>query len=192
MTFLPELPIVTERLTLRSFERGDHEPLADLYTRADVVRFLYTDVWTERQAEAQLLLKMSGARLLHEGDVLTLAVVPRGGDRLVGEVLIKWRSARRKIGELGYVLHPDVHGLGYATEAGRAMLRLAFDAIGLQVVQARCDARNAASVAVMTRLGMRRQTQLGGPEQVKGAWVETLVFSVDAASWGRLGTHPNT
>jgi RimJ/RimL family protein N-acetyltransferase len=192
VSFVPTLPIVTERLTLRAFESHDLEPLRDIYTRPDVVRYLYTDVWSERLAEAQLASKIAGRQLLREGDVLTLAVVPTGSERTLGEVLIKWRSEPDALGELGYVFHPDGQGRGYAVEAGAAMLQIAFDEIGLQVVQARCDARNRPSVAVMERLGMRHQPQLATRERVKGAWSDTLVYAIDLAAWrDRSATAPS-
>jgi RimJ/RimL family protein N-acetyltransferase len=191
VSFVPKLPILTERLTLRAFDINDLEPLRDIYTRPEVVRYLYTEVWSERLAKAQLASKIAGRQLLHEGDVLTLAVVPTETRQTIGEVLIKWRSQPNAIGELGYVFHPEGQGRGYAVEAGGAMLHLAFEAIGLQEVQARCDARNRASVAVMERLGMRYQPQLATRERVKGAWSDTLVYAIDLAAWrGRSATGP--
>ncbi|WP_295994387.1 GNAT family N-acetyltransferase [Rugamonas sp.] len=57
--------------------------------------------------------------------------------------------------ELGWRLHPDHWGQGYATEAARTMMRFAFAALDAQLLCAVCHQENADSAAVMERLGMR-------------------------------------
>ena len=47
-----------------------------------------------------------------EGDGLNVAVVPREVGRVVGDVSLFWRSQEHRQGELGFVFHPDFHGLG--------------------------------------------------------------------------------
>ncbi|MEV7176022.1 GNAT family N-acetyltransferase [Kitasatospora sp. NPDC093679] len=58
--------------------------------------------------------------------------------------------------EVGWRLARDAWGHGYATEAGRACLDFAFDALGLPEVLAVTTAANRRSQAVMQRLGMVR------------------------------------
>lgn len=57
--------------------------------------------------------------------------------------------------ELGWRLHPGHFGKGYATEAARAMMQFAFETLDAQLLCAVCHQDNAASAAVMQRLGMR-------------------------------------
>jgi len=61
--------------------------------------------------------------------------------------------------EIGYAVHPDGRGHGYATEAAAAVLDWAFapapHGLGLVRVQWRAIASNEASAAVAQRLGMR-------------------------------------
>jgi len=57
--------------------------------------------------------------------------------------------------ELGYWVGVPYWNRGYCTEAGRAMLSLAFESLGLHRVQARHLTRNPASGRVMQKLGMR-------------------------------------
>ena len=59
--------------------------------------------------------------------------------------------------ELGWVLHPDFQGRGYAREAAGAVLDFVFETLHPHRVQAFLDARNAASAALCERLGMRRE-----------------------------------
>lgn len=58
--------------------------------------------------------------------------------------------------ELGYWLAADATGRGYATEAAAALVGAAFASPAVARVEIRCDARNAASLALARRLGFRR------------------------------------
>ena len=56
---------------------------------------------------------------------------------------------------VGYILSEEFRGMGYATEAARAMLSHAFRALGAQSVCADIRPENRASIAVARRLGMK-------------------------------------
>lgn len=55
--------------------------------------------------------------------------------------------------EIGYWLAASHTGRGLATAAAGALTRLAFDVLGVERVEIRCDPRNAASARVPRRLG---------------------------------------
>lgn len=116
-----------------------------------------------------------------EGHGLVLVATLRNSGEMVGDVLLRWVSQTHRQGEIGFILHPDHHGHGYATEAGEVMLKLGFGDLGLHRIVARCDARNQASVRVMERLGMRREAHLRENEFVKGEWCDELVYAILAA-----------
>lgn len=57
--------------------------------------------------------------------------------------------------ELGYVIHPDHWGMGYATAALKAAIAQLFE-LGYHTVLAGAFAENPASIRVMEKSGMRR------------------------------------
>ena len=57
------------------------------------------------------------------------------------------------------MLDSGVWGRGLATEGGAAALRAAFGALGLRRVIALARPENAPSLAVMRKLGMRREAE---------------------------------
>ncbi len=72
----------------------------------------------------------------------------------IGEVGVDFLNGP-DIAELGWVLHPDHHGHGYATEAARAVIDYAVKRFKANHFIAHCDAENAASQSVMHKLGMK-------------------------------------
>ncbi|SDF80094.1 Protein N-acetyltransferase, RimJ/RimL family [Blastococcus aurantiacus] len=65
--------------------------------------------------------------------------------------------------ELGYAVLPECWGVGYATEGSAGALEHARDVIGLGEVVAFALVTNAASLAVMRRLGFRHERYLARP-----------------------------
>jgi RimJ/RimL family protein N-acetyltransferase len=179
----PKYPIDAGRVLLRPFVPGDLDALYDLQSRPDVTRYLY---WEPRSAdEVRDVIAQRAARttLDAEGQILVLAVVLRDFGTLVGDVSLTWLSRKHAQGEIGYVMHPDHHGRGLATEAARAMLGLAFDGLGLHRVIGRCDAANAPSARLMERLGMRREAHFVENEIFKGEWSDEYVYAMLASEW---------
>ena len=178
----PTHPFHTSRLDLKPFETGDVEGLLRIYSRADVVRYLYTDVWTPLRARNEILSRSSGTRFDNGGDMHALAIVTKDDGQIVGDLLLFLRSEVHRTGEVGFVLHPAAQGLGYATEAAGAMLEIGFEHLNPHRIIGRCDARNTASARVLENIGMRREAHFLQDEYVKGEWTDTLVFAQLAAA----------
>ena len=146
-----------ERLTLRAWTPADVDALFDLYSRWDVVRYLGTTptVMTDpAQAVEKIATRNAFTGPLHG----VWAIVPNGEDRPVGTALLTLLPHSHTRGpsadtEVGWHLHPDVWGHGYATEAGGRLLAHAWPH-GLKEVFAVTYPENAPSQAVCSRLGM--------------------------------------
>jgi RimJ/RimL family protein N-acetyltransferase len=181
----PSYPIETERLLLRPLDpRGDVDAVHAYQSREDVCRYIpYFP--RNRQQVADRLADRDRTRstLDAEGQAINVAVVVRESGALIGDVMLFWKSAEHRGGEIGYVLNPDHAGNGYATEACRALLSLAFDDLDLHRVIGRIDARNASSAAVLRRLGMRQEAVLVENEFFKGEWTTEIDFAILAAEW---------
>ncbi|MFI7021975.1 GNAT family N-acetyltransferase [Micromonospora sp. NPDC049900] len=182
--FTPDLPIETERLHLRAFQPADVTDLHAYFGDPAVHRYLYSEAPADLDGIREVLARRQQRTALREqGDAIQLAVVLRETGQLVGDVLLCWTSAAHRQGEIGYLLHPDHRGRGYATEAARAMLALAFDRCDLHRVVGRLDARNTASAQVLARLGMRREAHLRENEYVKGEWADEVIYALLAREW---------
>src|SRR5690242_20685682 len=140
----------TERLRLRQWttSAADLARLADIYSRDEVTRWIggRPSVPPEELPARWAAVHAQDARYgcwaieLADGTVAGTVLfkpLPNG----VGEV------------EVGWHLHPDCWGHGYATEAARAVIRRGFEA-GLPEVYAVVRPGNERSLAVCRRLGM--------------------------------------
>jgi RimJ/RimL family protein N-acetyltransferase len=179
----PAYPVSTARLDLRPLTPADVDELLTYRGRADVCRYLPFEPMTREVLRGRLDADLGRRGIGEEGDSLTLGARVRETGRLVGDVVLFFRSREHAGGEIGYVFHPDVGGLGYASEACSAMLGLAFDGLGLHRMIARLDARNDASARLAARLGMRREAHFVRNELFKGEWTDELVFAILVEEW---------
>jgi hypothetical protein len=86
-------------------------------------------------------------------------------------------QARATRADLGWVLHPDHTGHGYATEAVHALMKVAFGDLELRRVTASCFADNEASWRLMERLGMSRETYAVAESLHRsGRWLDSMVY----------------
>ena len=85
--------------------------------------------------------------------------------------------------EIGWILAPGAQGHGYATEAARLLLALAFDELGLHRVYAELDPRNTGSVRICERLGMRHEAHHIEHMWLKGEWTDTGVYALLEREW---------
>jgi RimJ/RimL family protein N-acetyltransferase len=183
MTFAPTLPIETERLTLRAFTRGDVDAVFAYRQREDVARYLFDGPMSRESCAEAVQTRIGQIALAAENDRITLAVVRRSDDVLVGEITLIWRSVVSHQGEIGYVFNPAFHGQGYAIEAVRALVALGLRGFGLHRIYARCDPRNAPSYRLMERLGMRREAHFREQALLKGEWTDEYIYALLAREW---------
>jgi ribosomal-protein-alanine N-acetyltransferase len=152
--------LITERLVLRPATREDHAVLQAHWATPDVRRFLFDGAMlapaeiteTIEESRRDFATAGYGLWLVHARDDTGLA-----GPGLIGTGLIGTAGLRplEALGlEIFYSLVPGCWGRGYATEAARAVVEHALGSLGLPEVLAEVDEGNAASVAVVRRLGM--------------------------------------
>jgi RimJ/RimL family protein N-acetyltransferase len=176
-------PLSTERLLLRPFVPDDFDAVFAMQSDPDVTRWLYWGPRSEEEVRAALELKIAATAIVTEDDPLFLAAVRTDTGALVGDFVLGLASEQHATGEIGFIVHPDHHGHGYATEGAAVLLRLAFDELGLHRVIGRAEARNAGSARVLEKLGMRREAHLVENEWVRGEWQSELVYAILDREW---------
>lgn len=143
----------TERLVARLWDRTDLERALDLYSRWEVAQWLgSTPRALAEPAEAADLIDRFRARST-EPPYGLWALERRDTGVVAGTVLLLPLPDGNGEVEVGWHLHPDSWGLGFATEAGLAALASGF-AAGLQEIHAVVRPGNHRSAAVCRRLGM--------------------------------------
>ena len=168
----------TARLIARDWTAADAEAAFAIYGRDEVTRWLGPQ--PRRPVESLAQMRQVLDRRIASGRELPgyglWAIELRATGQVAGAVLLAPIPEGTQV-EIGWHLNPDYWGAGYATEAGRGAIALAFgvdqagqDRTGpghasrpgrpvLDRVQALTDPDNTRSQAVCRRLGMRHLGQ---------------------------------
>jgi len=181
--------IHTGRLLLRRWRESDREPFAELNGDPQTLVFFpqtldraASDALIDRiEANFEVLgyglwaleVKETGRFIGFTGLAPMPADVPGAGGVEIG-----WRLARR-------AWHH-----GYATEAARAALRVAFDGVGLDEIWSITAVLNEPSQVVMRRLGMTEVARFEHPRIPDGHPVKPHVaYHLARGTWSRDDLH---
>lgn len=178
---LPCPTLRTDRLRLRPFEDDDAGELYALMSDAHVLRYWDSPPWTE-PARAQTFIDRCRAMADDESGVRPAVERADDGAFLGWVTFTDWDPELRSA-ELGYVLTEAAWGRGYATEAARAVLTWAYDALPLNRVQSQADTRNPASARVLEKLGFVHEGTLRQDCVVDGVVSDSWVYGLLRSDW---------
>lgn len=145
------IELKTPRLTLRPYGLAE---LADVHEYAgdkeDIKYMMYLPNETEEDTR-RFLRDITAEWEKDEPDYYEFGAILDG--KLIGGVGLYMEDNRTKA-ELGWIFNKRFRGMGYATEAARAVMEFAINELHVAEVFAHCDTRNIPSANVMKRLGM--------------------------------------
>ena len=171
----PYPTLTTARLRLRQFREGDAEAMHRCFADTEAMRFWNTPthakrIETERAVRRFIDCTPSYYRFW--------AVADKGSDLCLGLVNYHDGHIRNKRVAIGYIIDPARHRQGLATEAVSAMLRFCFEDLSLHRVQAFIHPENAASRALVEKLGFRREGLLRDNLRVGDDWRDDELYSL--------------
>ena len=174
--------IRTRRLFLRPAWAEDARALYRAIGCWDVVKHLGRAPWPYSMADAEAFV---AGEVSQPGEASFLIFARTAGDpELVGSIGFgRWQGPDTPT-ELGYWIAPDHWNQGYATEAGRAVLALAFDGLRLPSLGAAHFVDNPASGTVLQKLGFRPTGETKPyPCRARGSDVPAIVHSLSRDAW---------
>lgn len=169
-------PLTTERLTLRPFRAGDADEMHRLVNDWSVVRGLARLPYPYPRTLADDWIASTAADLA-AGRAFHLAITGLDGEReiLVGAVGLRV-AADGQAADLGYWVGRPYWGHGVATEAAGRLSRWALANLALERLTASAATDNAASAAVLQRIGFRATGTSVEPFLSRGAAQEVRRF----------------
>ena len=170
----------TPRLTLRDFRVSDFDAVFAYASDPEVTRFMFygprNKAETHDYLQRMLQSQTETPRLTWE-----VAVVRTADGQLIGAGDLTLADALAA--DLGYILARAAWGQGYATEIARTLLRAGFTQLGLQGIFALCDIHHLASVRVLEKAGLQRETTLYGYKEAKGRWWNMYCYALTYHAW---------
>ena len=145
--------IKTKRLTLRPVQPGDEAEIHEYAGDRDITMMFFLP--NETFEETADFVKRN-AEEWASPDQTDFEFVILLGDRIIGGCDSDLgHSEDRAYATLGWIINKEYRNRGFASEAAAALLDFSFEKLKVEKVYAQCDVRNAASFAVMRKIGMK-------------------------------------
>ena len=165
--FFEKLPMIeTERLTMRQITLGESDGSDSLEFINDYSVYRYWGVYDESmdtngrhrpkkkiKLDYHYNLTMKEYKARRE---LTWLMELKDTHKVIGEFVL-YDFHLKKQADIGYRINKDYWGKGFAPEAGQALVKAAFEAMGLTRLQIRCFTNNHGSVRVAQKLGFTQE-----------------------------------
>jgi ribosomal-protein-alanine N-acetyltransferase len=184
-----DLALATPRLRLRRFEDPDVDDIWPVVSNPEFPKMMSWAAHTDRNETLGFVRAASKSLEQNTGVVWAI----EHEQRVIGSIgldsmvfaLRAWRIDRA---ELGFWLAPEHWNKGLMTEAADAVVRCAFQTIGLHKVTVGCIADNAASRRVIEKLGFRYVGRLEDDVWRDGKWHAHLRYELTAPEWPDVHT----
>lgn len=171
----------TPRLILRGMRVQDAADMFDYSRRPEVTRYL---LWTPHPdiGYTREYLTYIGQRY-RTGDFYDWAILHRESSRMIGTCGFTNIDLDANAGEVGYVLNPDFHGRGLATEAVRRVVGFGFDILKLHRIEACIMQGNHPSGRLLERIGMTFEGWSRDAIRVRGTYRTIGRYGLLADEW---------
>lgn len=168
---VPEV-IVTPRLVLRKARVSDLPGLHDVMRRPEAMRYWSRPEHDSIDDTAAFLQAMIGET---RGDSDDFIIEHQG--RAVG------KAGAWRLPEVGFLLHPDLWGQGYAREAMEAVIAHLFRWHPIEAITAEADPRNAASLGLLARLGFAETHRAERTLKWRDEWCDSVYLALRREDW---------
>jgi [ribosomal protein S5]-alanine N-acetyltransferase len=181
-SFFRCLPLLeTKRLRLRPLKLDD---ATDVFAYAQDPLVSQHVLWHQHhQLSDAITFVKTIVRKYENGEVAEWGIELKSERVIVGTCGFVNYSAEHRKAEVGYALARRLWGNGMASEALEAVVRIAFDELNLNRLEARCTLENKASMRVLDRAGFSREGLMPAQLWIKGSFH-------DVAYYGRLKHSP--
>lgn len=171
----PTLP--TGRLVLRQLRLDDAGALFPVLSDADLMTWWSSGPHASVEQTRDYLRFNAATGQGH----LCWAITEAGADGALGWVILIDR--RSGVAEIGYILNRSHWGGGIAREAVAAVIDFAFARRPLRRIYADTDPDNRGSVALLERLGFRREGRLRGEWETHIGVRDSLIYGLLHGEW---------
>lgn len=181
------IPITTAQLTLRRFQPGDQDDVAELMSHEEL--FPHTDGQSmDEESVREWLAGDAKITFTTPDQTFYLAVVRNDTDRVIGWVSLTVEAPLRHQASVFVVIAVAHQRQGYGTEALTGLLGFCFLGVHLHRVEGCCDNRNEAGPRLMEKAGMRYEGQFLGNRPDLDGWADTLWFGLLEREWPPVKT----
>lgn len=174
----------SSRLLLRRFTDSDIEPFLAYRSDPDVGRYQEWEPESYTLNDARRFVR--ALKTSHPdvpGQWFQFAIEVKATNEMVGDCGLHILRDDPRQAMIGFTLDSSQQGKGYATEAVLRLLDYVFNSLNKHRVIATTDCENTKSIALLERIGMRREGHFLQNIWFKGAWGDEYQYAMLKSEW---------
>lgn len=177
------ISLESQRLVLRRFADGDLPAFLAYMSDPLVARYQTWESYSEQHAR-EVIEQQKKLTPGVPGEWFTFALELKETGVLIGHIALKAQEDNQQA-EIGFTISREYQGKGLAFEAASRVLDYVFTNLEMHRVTAITDCENQRSVALLSRLGMRREGHFIQNIWFKGKWGDEYLYAILREEWLR-------
>lgn len=171
------MELKSDRLILRELSEKDLDFMYEM-ERNELVYFYEEDEEPSKEQVHKAYSKRINSMKKSKDEYFILLISTHAEGNPVGQVNIQLNWEEIREWEIGYALHPDYWGNGYASEAAKLLIENIFKNFNAHKVVAFCNGNNKKSANLLERIGMKRDGVLREGRRWRNEWCDEFVYSM--------------
>ncbi len=179
---LNEVTISTERLILRGVGLSDTESIFRYRSNPQIYEF---QNWRPRTLQdVHDFIREKISKEINISDTwYQFGIIIKETNELVGDFGVHFIDPDNLQAEIGFTLSLEYQGKGYALEAAVSVINYLFSNLKKHRIIASVDPRNVKSIALLDRIGMRKEAHFKKSIWFNEEWADDMVYAVLKEEW---------
>ena len=176
----------TPRLVIRRFRLADLEALLAYRNDREVARYQGWEIPYTRDEAVKFVRQQSRSHPGISGKWFQFAIELKDSGELIGDCALHYIENDRR-GEVGFTIARAHQGKGFASEAVACVIDYAIREVRLHRIVAITECNNARSIAMLHRLGFRREGRMfkSSIYRAGAQWRDEFLYAILADEWAR-------
>jgi RimJ/RimL family protein N-acetyltransferase len=179
---LDELNISSERLILRDIKLTDAKDMHGYRSDPNICDFQNWKPQTLGEVEDFILNKIA-KEFNTPNTWYQIGIFIKGCGEIIGDIGVHFLEEDNLQVEIGYTLSTGYQGKGYASEAVTALINFLFKNLNKHRITASVDPRNMKSIALLERIGMRKEAHFKKSIWFNDEWTDDIIYAILREEW---------
>ncbi|HEU0135670.1 MAG TPA: GNAT family N-acetyltransferase [Flavobacterium sp.] len=176
INFTPFPILETDRLLLRRVDKNDANEILAIRSDPENMKYIPRPLVTTNE-EALEHIAMIDAKI-ENNEGINWAITLKGNPMLIGVIGHYRIKPEHYRAEIGYMLHPDYHRRGIASEAIKAVVDYGFNEMKLHSIEGVIAPENLASGKVLEKNGFVKEAHFRENEYYNGKFLDAVIYSI--------------